>query len=73
MTILDEGEPTPLGRLIYDLFEAVAEPNLIQPTIIYDYPTEVSPLSKQSPTTRIMWSASSSSAAASSWATPSAS
>jgi lysyl-tRNA synthetase class 2 len=29
------------------LFEAVAEDNLIQPTIIYDFPTEISPLSKQ--------------------------
>ena len=31
------------------LFEAVVEPFLIQPTIIYDYPTVVSPLSKQKP------------------------
>jgi lysyl-tRNA synthetase class 2 len=38
-----------LGRTIYQLFEAVVEPNLIQPTIIYDYPAEVSPLSKQKP------------------------
>jgi lysyl-tRNA synthetase class 2 len=37
------------GKLIYNMFEAVVEPNLIQPTIIYDYPTEVSPLSKQKP------------------------
>ena len=39
----------PLGKLIYHLFELVAEPNLFQPTIIYDYPTEVSPLSKAKP------------------------
>ena len=38
-----------LGRAIYEIFEATAEPNLVQPTIIYDYPTEVSPLSKQKP------------------------
>ena len=39
----------PLGKAIYELFEAVVEPNLFQPTIIYDYPTVVSPLSKQKP------------------------
>jgi lysyl-tRNA synthetase, class II len=39
----------PLGKLIYRLFEGVVEPFLIQPTIIYDYPTAVSPLSKQKP------------------------
>ncbi len=39
----------PLGKLIYNLFEAVVEPFLIQPTIIYDYPTVVSPLSKAKP------------------------
>jgi lysyl-tRNA synthetase class 2 len=38
-----------LGRAIYELFEVQVEPNLYQPTIIYDYPTAVSPLSKQSP------------------------
>ena len=37
------------GKLVYNLFEAVVEPFLIQPTIIYDYPTEVSPLSKAKP------------------------
>jgi lysyl-tRNA synthetase class 2 len=36
-----------LGKTIYEIFEAVVEPNLIQPTFIYDYPTAVSPLSKQ--------------------------
>jgi lysyl-tRNA synthetase class 2 len=39
----------PLGKSVYNLFEAVVEPFLIQPTIIYDYPTVVSPLSKQKP------------------------
>jgi lysyl-tRNA synthetase, class II len=29
------------------LFEAVAEDKLIQPTILYDFPTDISPLSKQ--------------------------
>jgi lysyl-tRNA synthetase, class II len=31
------------------LFEAVAEDKLIQPTILYDFPTDISPLSKQKP------------------------
>jgi lysyl-tRNA synthetase class 2 len=39
----------PLGKSVYNLFEAVAEPFLFQPTIVYDYPTVVSPLSKQKP------------------------
>jgi len=39
----------PLGKSVYNLFEAVVEPFLIQPTIIYDYPVEVSPLSKAKP------------------------
>jgi lysyl-tRNA synthetase class 2 len=37
------------GKLVYNLFEAVVEPFLIPPTIIYDYPVEVSPLSKAKP------------------------
>jgi lysyl-tRNA synthetase class 2 len=41
--------PDSYGRAIYSLFESFVEPKLIQPTIIYDYPTEVSPLSKQKP------------------------
>jgi len=36
----------PLGRTIAELFEAVAEPHLIQPTFIYDFPLAISPLSK---------------------------
>jgi lysyl-tRNA synthetase class 2 len=38
-----------LGRIIAELFEHVAEEHLIQPTIIYDFPLAVSPLSKQKP------------------------
>ncbi len=44
---LDQGEA--LGKTIAELFEYVAEPHLIQPTIIYDFPLAVSPLSKQKP------------------------
>jgi lysyl-tRNA synthetase class 2 len=39
----------PLGKSIADVFEAVAEEHLVQPTIIYEFPTAVSPLSKQNP------------------------
>ncbi|MGB0063244.1 MAG: lysine--tRNA ligase, partial [Terracidiphilus sp.] len=39
----------PLGNCIAALFEAVAEEHLVQPTIIYEFPTAVSPLSKQKP------------------------
>jgi lysyl-tRNA synthetase class 2 len=46
---MTEGKGTPVGKSVYNLFEAVVEPFLIQPTIIYDYPTEVSPLSKAKP------------------------
>ena len=34
------------GELIGALFESVAESHLIQPTILYDFPVEISPLSK---------------------------
>jgi len=37
------------GKTIAGLFEAVAEEHLTQPTIIYEFPTAVSPLSKQTP------------------------
>ena len=39
----------PIGKTIANLFEAVAEEHLTQPTIIYEFPTAVSPLSKQKP------------------------
>ncbi|HEY4641295.1 MAG TPA: lysine--tRNA ligase [Thermoanaerobaculia bacterium] len=35
------------GKLLAELFEAVAEQELINPTFITDFPTEISPLSKQ--------------------------
>jgi lysyl-tRNA synthetase class 2 len=38
-----------VGRKVSDLFEFVAEHELIQPTIIYDFPLAVSPLSKVKP------------------------
>jgi lysyl-tRNA synthetase class 2 len=37
------------GKSIAGLFEALAEEHLIQPTIIYDFPLAVSPLSKVKP------------------------
>ncbi|WP_446744179.1 lysine--tRNA ligase [Silvibacterium acidisoli] len=39
----------PVGKTIATIFETVAEEHLIQPTIIYDFPLAVSPLSKQKP------------------------
>ncbi|NLH49049.1 MAG: lysine--tRNA ligase [Myxococcales bacterium] len=36
-----------VGRLLTDIFEAKVEPRLIQPTFIYQYPTEVSPLARR--------------------------
>jgi lysyl-tRNA synthetase class 2 len=37
------------GRIAAELFEALCEEELVQPTFVYDFPTEVSPLSKQRP------------------------
>ena len=37
----------PRGKLIAELFEAHVEPNLVQPTFIYDYPIEISPFAKK--------------------------
>jgi lysyl-tRNA synthetase class 2 len=35
------------GRIATDIFERLWETDLVQPTFVYDFPTEVSPLSKQ--------------------------
>jgi lysyl-tRNA synthetase class 2 len=37
------------GEALADIFERVVEHHLFQPTIIYDYPVETSPLSKNKP------------------------
>ena len=42
----------PPGKTIANLFEAVVEEHLIQPTVIYEFPTAVSPLSKNKPDER---------------------
>jgi lysyl-tRNA synthetase, class II len=37
------------GKIATAIFEALCEASLVQPTFVYDFPTEVSPLSKQRP------------------------
>jgi lysyl-tRNA synthetase, class II len=37
------------GKTAADIFERLCEDQLIQPTFVYDFPTDVSPLSKQKP------------------------
>jgi lysyl-tRNA synthetase class 2 len=37
------------GKITAAIFEALCEDDLVQPTFVYDFPTDVSPLSKQKP------------------------
>jgi len=41
--------PGAAGYLLTDLFEASAEPELIEPTFVYQYPAAVSPLARRNP------------------------
>lgn len=45
----DDSTGNSKGKIFANIFEVVAEEYLIQPTIIYDFPLAVSPLSKQKP------------------------
>jgi lysyl-tRNA synthetase, class II len=46
--VVAKGRPSD-GEWTGLLFEAIAEDKLVQPTILYDFPTDISPLSKQKP------------------------
>jgi lysyl-tRNA synthetase class 2 len=43
------GDPSLQGHALVEAFERNIESTLVQPTMIYDYPVEVSPLSKNKP------------------------
>jgi lysyl-tRNA synthetase class 2 len=43
------GDPSLRGHALVEAFERNVEATLVQPTIVYDYPVEVSPLSKCKP------------------------
>ena len=46
---IDANPSAPRGKLIENLVSEFVEPTLIQPTFLYDYPRDVSPLAKSKP------------------------
>lgn len=44
---VEEGDEATKGHVLIAFFDAFVEENLVQPTIIYDYPVENSPLAKR--------------------------
>ena len=46
---VEEGDAATKGHVLIAFFEAFVEDKLVQPTIIYDYPVENSPLAKRKP------------------------
>jgi lysyl-tRNA synthetase, class II len=44
---LDVAPDAGAGRIAAEMFEALCEGDLVQPTFVYDFPTEISPLAKQ--------------------------
>jgi lysyl-tRNA synthetase class 2 len=46
---IDAGAGASAGVITAQIFETLCEQDLMQPTFVYDFPTEVSPLSKQKP------------------------
>ena len=47
--VVEEGKDATKGHVLIAFFDAFVEEKLIQPTIIYDYPVENSPLAKRKP------------------------
>ena len=47
--VVEEGDESTKGHVLIAFFDAFVEENLVQPTIIYDYPVENSPLAKRKP------------------------
>jgi lysyl-tRNA synthetase class 2 len=44
---LELSKDDPLGKIVMEIFDETVEANLVQPTFITEYPTDVSPLSRK--------------------------